>query len=291
MLDRIEFIIAEAFVALRRNSLMSLAAVTTVAVSLFFLGGLGYVYLRLQTYAEALPDQLDARVHLKMEITEQARFSEIADRIRALPGVKTVQHIPRDAAWKRDFAKYGYKVDDLGDNPYSDAYKVTWGDLSKAESTAKVIKAMPEVEEVVQETEVQRMVSDFLDMLTRVGIGLGGILLITGGILIYNAIKLTIISRRREIRIMQLVGARRATITTPFLIEGVVQGALGGTLAACILWAAQIAIKNYVDYNVKFIQMPDDFPVGLAFGALAAAGALYGFICSLIAVREPTRFR
>lgn len=291
MLDRLEFILTEAFVALRRNSLMSLAAVTTVAVSLFFLGGLAYVYMKLQGYVQTLPDQLDARVHLKMEITEQARFSEIANKIRALPGVKAVQHIPRDAAWKRDHEKYGYKVDDLGDNPYSDAYKVTWSDLSKADTTTKLIQQMPEVEAVVQETEVQRMVSDFLDMLTRVGIGLGGILLLTGGILIYNAIKLTIVSRRREIRIMQLVGARRGTITTPFLIEGIVQGALGGTLAGLILWASEIAVRTYVENNVKFIQMPEDYNQWLVVSFLAGAGAVYGFICSSIAVREPTRFR
>lgn len=290
MLDRLEFILGEAFAALRRNSLMSLAAVTTVAVSLFFLGGLAYVWTRLTAYAESLPAQLDARVYLKDGIRARDDISKVAEAIRTLPGVRVVQWIPRELAWEKKRLELGYRPGEVP-NLYPDALKVIWADLDKAPAATQTILRMPEVNLVRQHTEAQRTVSDFLIMLRNVGFGIGGILLLTGGILIYNAIKLTILSRRREIRIMQLVGATRATIATPFLLEGLVQGALGGVLAALILLSAQVAVKNYTDANLSFIQIREEFPLSFALWVLASTGAIYGLICSSIAVREPTRFR
>lgn len=290
MLDRLEFILGEAFAALRRNSLMSLAAVTTVAVSLFFLGGLAYVWSKLTAYAERLPAQLDARVYLKDEIRARDDISRAAEAIRRLPGVAVVQWIPRALAWEKKRVELGYREGEVP-NLYPDALKIIWADLKLAPTTTDTILKMPEVDQVRQHTEAQRTVSDFLVMLRNVGIGIGGILLLTGGILIYNAIKLTILSRRREIRIMQLVGATRTTIATPFLLEGLAQGALGGALAALILWSAHVAVKNYTDVNLSFISIRDEFPAWFAVGVLAIVGALYGLICSSIAVREPTRFR
>lgn len=290
MLDRLHFILGEAAAALRRNGLMSFAAITTMAVSLFFLGGLGYIYLSLTSYASTIPAQLDARVHLKDDYIGIDQVKPVIEQIRKMPGVQRVQWIPRDKAWEKKRLELGYAEGEMP-NVYPETLKVIWADLRQARETTKTIEKLPEVEIVIQATQAQQFVDDFLTMLRNVGIGIGGILLLTGGILIYNAIKLTIISRRREIRIMQLVGATRTTIVTPFLIEGVVQGALGGCLAAIILWASKVAVERYVNSNIAFIKVPDNFPFYTALGILAAAGACYGLVCSSIAVREPTRFR
>jgi cell division transport system permease protein len=291
MLDRLEFIISEAFVALRRNTLMSLAAVTTVAVSLFFLGGLGYAFLKLSEFGESLPKQLDARIHLYDHV-RQPQISELAARIREMPGVASVQWIPREKAWEKEREKWGPSLTEGVENPLSDALKVNWADLSKAPETGRLIQALPGVETVVQYGEAQRLIADTLVLLRNVGVGLGGILFLTGGILIYNAIKLTIISRRREIRIMQLVGASRSMITTPFLIEGVIQGILGGVLATLIMWASHKAWENYVQ-RLPFIYVPEISTRQVLgwLGLLCAAGAAYGFICSSVAVREPTKLK
>jgi len=141
---------------------------------------------------------------------------------------------------------------------------------------------------VQQFADEQRVVAQAQRLIRGVGIGLGGLLFMTGGILIYNAIRLTVIARRREIRIMQLVGATRATVRIPFLIEGIVQGLIGGGLACLILMAAQASLANFLS-TLDAFQRPEPFPMGLALAALCTAGALYGLLCSYIAVREPTR--
>jgi cell division transport system permease protein len=135
--------------------------------------------------------------------------------------------------------------------------------------------------------EEQSFIADALKTVRWLGLTLGGLMLLTSGILIYNAIRMTVMARRREIRIMQLVGATRFMVWAPMLMEGVVQGAVGGTLAALVLWSAHNIVQQTVVRNLSaFTRMPP-FPVAQAFVLLGVAGAVYGFVCSIVAVREP----
>jgi cell division protein FtsX len=70
MLDHIEFLLSEAFMAIRRNFLMSFAAISTAAVALFLLGGLGYVYMRLNTFTTEVSKKFEMKVWLKDHIDE-----------------------------------------------------------------------------------------------------------------------------------------------------------------------------------------------------------------------------
>ncbi|RYG41881.1 ABC transporter permease, partial [bacterium] len=65
MIDRLLFILGEALTALRRNLGMTFAAVSTVALSLFVLGGLGLAYLAVAGYARTLPGRFEMRAYLK----------------------------------------------------------------------------------------------------------------------------------------------------------------------------------------------------------------------------------
>ena len=94
-----------------------------------------------------------------------------------------------------------------------------------------------------------------------------------------------------HIRIMQLVGAARSTIWTPLLIEGIIQGALGGVIAASVLWPA-FALVQSMSSKLQYLgENLEGFPVFLAYSYLVGIGAVYGLICSVIAVREPRRAR
>jgi cell division transport system permease protein len=71
-----------------------------------------------------------------------------------------------------------------------------------------------------------------------VGAFLGGILVLAGVFTISNVIRLTIYAREDELDIMRLVGATQAYVKGPFVVEGMIQGGLGGLLAMGLLWLA-----------------------------------------------------
>jgi len=288
MLDRISFLLGEAFIALRRNGWMTFAAVSTVALSLFLIGGLGFTYVKLSELAAGMTGKLEFRVMLKDGVTND-QITKAAAEMRAIAGVKTVNWIPRDKAWKRyldsipDSEKYAEIT-----NPYPDSFKIVLSDLAKTDSAMAAVRAKPYVDTVLYLKEDQQVISQVQALVKWLATALGGLLFVAGGILIYNAIRLTIISRRLEIRIMQLVGASFLTVRIPFYIEGIVQGCLGGLLGGLILYPC----RSVLDTAVKSIgnwQVP---PIpGSVVGLLCLFGAAYGLICSMIAVRAPLRYR
>ena len=80
------------------------------------------------------------------------------------------------------------------------------------------------------------------DVLRRVGIGVIAVFLVVAGIIISNTIRLTVFARRREISIMQLVGATNMYIRMPFICEGLIAGLLGALFAVAILAIARATL-------------------------------------------------
>jgi cell division transport system permease protein len=268
---------------------MAFAAVTTAAASLFLLGGLGYVYFRINNFTTNVSGKFEMNVYTKIDLPRTQALAT-ADKIRALAGVKTVTLMPKEQAWKEWQSKLGVSGEGL-DNPLPDTLHVTLTDPKMADGLANQIQLMPEVYQphgIEYSKDAQRILDLMMVVVKWLGGALGALLFATSGILIYNAIRLTVIARRREIRIMQLVGASYFTIWTPFVIEGIIQGVIGGIIAAFLLYAAQVAFQGFINGVTDQISVPV-FPLGPVVILLTAAGAAYGFVCSSFAVREPLR--
>jgi len=290
MLDRLSFILGEAFQGMRRNVTMTIATVSTVAIALFLMGGIGLLYRQIDRFA----DDLTGRFEMRAFFEDGTKFDQIrsaAQKIREIDGVKTVQHIPRDKAWEREKTKYPKEITDGLENPLPDALKITLNDLEKSNA---VVAAITRVERIDSQRGVeyladeQKFVEQSRSLLRWLAVSLGGLLVLTSGILIYNATRLAAYSRRTEMRIMSLVGASRASIRVPYLIEGVTHGLLGGILATVLLLACQQALQNRILTFQAFSQLPP-FPFTAVLQVLCLAGALYGMFCAYLAVIIPMR--
>jgi cell division transport system permease protein len=290
MLDRIEFLISEAVSAMRRNTWMTFSAVSTCAMALFLLGGIAYVYATVDRYAQTLPGRFEVRVFLQ-EGASPAEISAAAAQIRAIDGVASAHWIPREQAWRKMRAQMPAQTEGL-ENPLPDGFNIRLEDLERADAVVARLRALPFVppDGVSYLHEERQVIAHLLTLLRWLGAGLGGLMLMTAGVLIYNAIRLTIVARRREMRIMHLVGANRATIVTPLLIEGVLQGALGGALAGVLIGSAHAGVTWVMQTHTAFGQAAP-YPWLHYSAFMALTGAIYGLVCSGLAVRDPNRLR
>jgi cell division transport system permease protein len=95
------------------------------------------------------------------------------------------------------------------------------------------------------------------------GGGMALLLILASIALVANTIRLSIFSRRREVEVMKLVGATNWFIRWPFVIEGVIVGAMGGVLATLMLWIAKETVVDPLSDKFALIAAPDtiDFPV------------------------------
>lgn len=286
MFDKFEFILSEAFTSLRRNKWMTFAAISTSAMALFILGGLGFAYLRVSNSLDQLSEDFKMNVFMMLETPEE-RTIEIAAEVEAMDEVASVNLISRAEAWQEFSEENPDIVADL-DNPLPDKLEVGLKDISDAEVVEDKIAMIQGVDAddgIRYDAEVQAFLKESLTLIRFMGISLGGLMLITSAVLIFNAIRLTILARSKELGIMSLVGASRSTIWSPLLIEGVVQGSIGGAIAGIVLWAVYGMIA-VVALRFQALGI-GAFPTSNVLILLISCGAVFGLICSILAVRQP----
>lgn len=289
MFDRVEFLLSEAFTALRRNTLMTFAAVSTAAMALFLLGGLGYTYFRLNSWLHELKKDYQIRVFLKDGLSPEQK-AKARVLIIGLPGVESCTFVSKEQGLKEMQAQMP-EVDlkDLAvDNPLPDTYRVTLNNLDSVDTVTETLKKQEFVEKgnsVRASDDLREFVEAGVKQSRLLGFVLGGIMFLTGGVLIFNAIRLTIEARRREMKIMTLVGATKGTIITPLLIEGMIDGLLGGALAFVFLYVTTQFSKQIIQ-SLDVLASFEAIPVGPALVLFLGAGALYGFGCSWLATRK-----
>ena len=230
MLDRIEFLVGEALNALRRNIWMTFAAITTSAVALFLLGGLGIIFLAFSNFMTDLGKKAEMKVMLSDKVSDKDA-QKLGDNILKIDGVSSIEFVSREKGLKEMLAQNpDLDVEGLEiDNPLPNSYVVRVKDLKTFENVADRLQKLPEVEPngVKFPKEEKNFLADSIRVFQWLGLVLGSLMLLTSGVLIYNTIRMSVVSRRREIRIMQLVGATRFIVWAPMLLEGIIQGAFG----------------------------------------------------------------
>ena len=103
--------------------------------------------------------------------------------------------------------------------------------------------------------------------------GLLAVLLVIASILlISNTIRLSLFSRRREIHVMKLVGATDGFIRWPFVLEGIIVGALGALLAVLLLGVMKVALVDPLVSDFALLAAPDTIGFGVLVAVLLCAG-------------------
>jgi cell division transport system permease protein len=279
-LTGLEFLIREAAVNIRRNGVTTLATVSTVTISLAVVGAFFVALFAVSRLAGSWTKRLEIAVFLTKDATaEQCRL--VQDRIEAMPFVTVCDFIPKDVAWPKFKEQLGFKDDDdLGgiENPLVDAFRVKVSSAREIIPTAGRIRRLAQVDAVREwATAAQRLVavSDYI----KVGGAIAGVVLAVAMLaVIGNTLKLTMFSRRREIAIMQLVGATDTYIRVPFVLEGAFHGAIGGGAAAGIVWLAYRYAAQTIERTAPFLER---FYAGLPGTTLFLGLVVFGLAIGL----------
>ncbi|MBT9157427.1 MAG: Cell division protein FtsX [Firmicutes bacterium] len=235
--------------SLLRNSWMTLASISTVAVSLLVLGIFLVVAANINAVAANVEGQLQVTAHLAtLSAAERGRLEA---EIKAIPGVTDVRFVPQSEAWQRLLEWYGDNQDFLAgweeENPLRDSFEIRADVSHRVPEVAAAVTVLAGVEEVLWGREIVEQLLAITRMMRLVGIGLMVALALAALFIIANTIRMAIFARRREIGIMRYIGATNWFIRWPFVIEGLVLGLLGGMMAASVLaWGYYLAVRALV---------------------------------------------
>lgn len=292
-LRNIEYLVQEAFVGIWRNGIASLASLSTIALSMAVLGGLTLLIAGSHRFVETQLANFEIMAFTSQKASEQDAI-EIAEAIRKIPLAKNVEVLPRDKEWENLKKKLSSNIDLAGidNNPLPYAISVKSKDSRRLGELAQKIRSVAGVDDVVTRDQTYGHVLAIADLIKILGLSAIVILSIITAFIIGNAIRLTLFARRREIQIMQLVGATNWFIKAPLIIEGVVLGALGAIIAAGIVIAGSDYAAHYV-LN-RFPLMLRDVSSGITLqvfiSTLVCAGALIGAVGSFVSARRFLKF-
>jgi cell division transport system permease protein len=190
-------------------------------------------------------------------------------------------------------------VEQLRGNPLPASLEVSLVDPRQVREVVKTIEADPNLAKVIKnpanpEADDIKYAQEVVDRLfqatnvVRLFVSVFMVLLfVVSLVLIANTIRLAIYSRRREIGIMRLVGASNWFISTPFLMEGVIQSTIGALLAILSLVLAQSFIVPWLQSTLRFLPVTiTAAAIGQLSGLLLLSGIVIGLIGSGLATRR-----
>ena len=288
-LRAIRYFVSEAATSLWRSRLVNAVSIGTIAVSLFVLGAFLTVASGLGELVTRWTEKVQVIVYLEDGTEDRVRAS-LENRLREDPAVGSVDFVSREEALRRFremFRDLSSLPEDLGENPFPASLEVTLAAArqspAEVERLARAFTGAPGVREIQYDLLWIERLATAVRLVRGVGAFLGGILVLAGIFTISNVIRLTIYAREDELDIMRLVGATRAYVKGPFVAEGVIQGGLGGLVAAGLLWAALAWLSQGLASSDLLGRTAFSMPATVAL-LLVAGGMAVGLVGSLISL-------
>jgi cell division transport system permease protein len=284
---RFGFFLREALRALKRNAVPSFAAMATVLVTVLILGVFIPVVQATTGAANEVRGRVIADVFLKTSATDRD-----VQRVRTLienevAHVGKVEYVSKERAYRQERDRNPEAYELLGANPLPDTFRVTpdnpdnIGDVRNALAplgpSGQRTVVDPAIDEVTNREEDTNTILSVTRVVKLTMALLAGLLVIASVSLIANTIRLSLYARRREVEVMKLVGATDWFIRWPFVIEGVLVGALGAIVAVLLLAVLKIAVVDPLTSEFTLIAAPEtmNFPllVAVLLGAAVAVSA------------------
>jgi cell division transport system permease protein len=283
---KVKFFLGEVLRSFSRNAGMQATAIGTVAITIVLLGLFLFVHGALAKVGTQLLDQIEISVYLSASATP-AQEAAIRKSVAHDPRVASVEYVPKaqGLAELRGQTKGVIDTSLLTENPLPDKLRVKTRLPEEVPAVAESIRKLSGVDNVVYGQKFVQRLLQLGGVLRRVGIGVIAVFLAVAGIIISNTIRLTVFARRREIAIMQLVGATNTYIRIPFICEGVLAGVVGALLAVGVLAIARATLWSRLLEALPWVKL-SAMPVqpGVLVGELIVAGAAIGLVAAWISV-------
>jgi cell division transport system permease protein len=304
---RTSFFFAEALGSLRRNWVMTIAAVLTVFISMAILGFVLVIDRNLNQGATSLKNRVMIEIFLKDTATP-GQVAQMKQRIEAMPEFKSLTYISKDQALAEFKQRLGPNaqsiLENLSTNPLPASFRVYVKDANQVDTVASrffddpIVANDPGTHNGVHYARdtVRRMLGTI--GLIEKGMWVATIIFAAAAVLLISTtVRLSIFARRREIEIMRLVGATNWFIRWPFVVEGFVTGLVGSIVAALAVFGVNWTLYNWIENSSLNFLGIEKYPVWLQGGrwplgmlpTLAVLGAVLGAAGSALALRRYLR--
>ena len=291
---RLRYFTARAVGNIRQNYLLSLLTVGTIALAMLIISLFILISVNLKWATEDWSRRVQVVAYFENELSPQ-EVSSFRERIGSLKGTADVVYVTKGEAMSRFRERMKGQesiLEGVSPEVLPSSLEISLNSNSREADSVEVyvanLKRIPGIGEVQYGGEWVGRFTAFMNFLRLVGALLGGFLLLAVMFIISNTIKLTIYARKDEIDILNLVGATRFFIKAPFLIEGIIHGAVGSLIAVLTLAGIYLAFMhnaaNFLSFNPAKEGL--SFLPAVYLAGLFAGGVLLGFLGSITSLRR-----
>ncbi len=276
-----------------RNFSLSMASISCISITLMVVALALVVSLNVDNFTNMIESDVTMVIFLEGNATTED-VDKVSDELEKIKNIESItfksKKEQQEEMMKEDEVFETIMSDwDEDESSLRDSFLVKVVDLEKIEDTAKKVKKIDKIDNVnYGEEMVDRLLGAF-DLVKKITIAMVVTLIIVTIFLIINTIKLTIFSRKREISIMRLVGASNATIKLPFVIEGMIIGAIGSVVPILLVIYGYVAMYNHLGgiifSNLIKLITPEPFVYIISLVVLIT-GIIVGMLGSARAVRK-----
>jgi len=280
----------EALKSLSRNSLLSIATISTMTICIMLLGAAVLMTINTGNFMNRLESDIEIVAFLDNSLSK-SEMSDIKDEIEKLDGVESVAFVSKQEALENVQKKFNDADYDLGKtlgkNPLPDTYTVKAENPKEVAALAQNVKAIPGVYKVNYGQGVVERLFQVTKWVRIISIGFIVLLAMGAVFLIATTIRLAIFARRKEIYLMKLIGSTDWFVRWPFFIEGIMLGLVGAAISVGLLAVGYSALVSSMQTALFFIPLVNqqNILISLYLGLLAT-GAFLGIMGTFISLNR-----
>ncbi|MBP1635577.1 MAG: putative Cell division protein FtsX [Acidobacteria bacterium] len=290
----LKYFVTEAVMGLWRGRRSTVLSTLTIAAALFVLG----VFLTVAANLDALVERWSAAAELSVYLQDDVSLADRAEVQRALRNhrlVREVQFVTREQAlgrFRRDFPDLAPAVADAAAHPFPASFEARLAGEAPGgdglEALAGRLRKMRGVTDVRYDRLWLQRLQAIASLVGWAVALLGAVLALAAALTVSNVVRLALFVRRDEVEIMELVGAPLSFIKGPFVVEGILQGALGSVIALLALFIATAAVRGRLASAAPGLidaGSISGLPAGMAV-LVVAGGMAVGCLGALLAARR-----
>jgi cell division transport system permease protein len=296
---RVQFVLQEIWIGLRRNLTMTIALIVTVAIAMALFGTGLLIKAQVDSSKDYWYDRVEVSIYLcsktstnpscnKADRTDAQR-DQLGRDLNAMPQVSKVEYESKEQAYarfKERFSSTPGFVQSTKEGDIPDSLRVRLKNPQEYQTVAQAVNGRPGVDQVINEQEILKKFFRILNGLQWAALLIALIQVFAAVLLVANTIRLSAFNRRRETGIMRLVGASNIYIQMPFIPEGAIAGLVGGLFSAVLLVGAKTFLIDRLQGSLQFAsQLSWGSVVGVIIFSISV-GVLLCAVSSFLTLRR-----
>lgn len=288
-MNRFSYLLGQGIKNIFTHGFMSFASVAVITACLFIMGCFSLLTLNIDNMIAEMQSQNKVIAYVDETLSEdEAR--DLADQVAKVKNIATSEFVTREEAMESFESDYDADLfENIDSSVFRHRYVVSLEDLSLMQETKASLEKIDGIADVRAHLDYANKFVTLRNIVSIVSVILVVTLIVVSLFIMTNTIKLATFSRREEIAIMRMVGATNGFIRLPFVVEGLVLGALGGAIAyGLVVLVYRLATEKLLAAMAfGFVVMVPFQTVALPLlGVFLGIGVLVGVLGGLSAIRN-----